>query len=122
MTKYGYGETTKDGRKIMAHRLSWEMHNDRILPTHTTALVVQHLCHTKACVNPWHLLFSTQQANILAAVKLGRRNHKLTPADVQQIREIAAQGMPRKAIASQFGVSLATIKKVISREHWTHIL
>lgn len=119
--KYGYGIVIKEKKKHMAHRVMWEIYNGRTLPTHTTILVVQHLCHTKACVNPWHLMFSTQQENMIASVRLGQKNHKLTPADVQQIRLLAQQKIPRKEIARQFEVSFATIKKVISREHWTHI-
>lgn len=64
--KRGYGRIT-DG--LYAHRLSWEIHNDRKLERKE---VVMHLCDNVSCVNPAHLRVGTQQENMDDKVAKGR--------------------------------------------------
>ena len=47
-------------RPIRAHRLSYRVFNGPLVD----GLVVDHLCHHKACVNPEHLRQVTQQENV----------------------------------------------------------
>jgi hypothetical protein len=44
----------------MAHRIVYEMHRGPI----PSGLVLDHLCRTAACVNPWHLEPVAQGVNI----------------------------------------------------------
>ena len=67
----GYGVLVRAGRQERAHRISWELHNQRALPRNNRKVVVQHLCHNPPCVNPWHLAYGSQQRNIADAIRLG---------------------------------------------------
>ena len=58
-TKGGYGKAW-DGKTVLAHRLSHEMHKGPV----PTGLHVDHLCHNPACVNPDHLEAVTAKVNM----------------------------------------------------------
>ena len=51
LNSYGYGITSRGGRGLMAHRVAYEQRVGPIPP----ALVLDHLCRTRACCNPQHL-------------------------------------------------------------------
>lgn len=55
----GYGVITIDGKHVMAHRFSYQIHKGPIPP----GLVVDHMCHNPACVNPQHLQAVTHKQN-----------------------------------------------------------
>lgn len=55
----GYGQLQLDNRTWPAHRLSWAVHRGPI----PAGLVVDHLCRTKACVEPQHLRVTTRDGN-----------------------------------------------------------
>jgi len=61
---------------LVAHRVSWVLHNQQDWPE---GLEASHLCHNKGCVNPVHVIPSTHQANM--ALNKGRsyRNEIDTP-------------------------------------------
>ena len=64
----GYGRLRANGKKVLAHRLSWKEHRGEI----PKGLLVLHKCDNSCCVNPWHLFLGTQQDNIDNMVKKGR--------------------------------------------------
>lgn len=56
----GYGELRmRSGRRLYAHRLSWELANGPIL----SDLEVDHRCHVRRCVRPDHLRLVTHKQN-----------------------------------------------------------
>lgn len=55
----GYGVTCRDGKNIMAHRASWELHRGPVPP----GLFVLHHCDNPPCVNPDHLYVGTKSDN-----------------------------------------------------------
>ena len=68
-TSSGYG-VIGDTSRTRAHRLSWELANERRIPA---GMVVRHTCDTPACINPRHLLIGTDLDNAWDAIERGRR-------------------------------------------------
>lgn len=60
----GYGLIKIDGKSVLAHRYSYELHNGPI----KIGRVIDHLCRRPACVNPNHLEEVTQKTNVHRAI------------------------------------------------------
>lgn len=56
----GYGRVYHLGKKVRAHRLSYELLVGELTP----GLVVDHVCRNKACINPDHLELVSQSENV----------------------------------------------------------
>ena len=56
----GYGQLYHNGKKVMAHRYSYEYYIGPI----PKGLQIDHLCRNTRCVNPKHLELLTQTENI----------------------------------------------------------
>lgn len=86
----GYGQLRWQGPVKMAHRLAYEAFIGPI----PEGLHIDHLCRTRACVNPTHLEPVTAQVNVLrspvapGAVNAGRthcpQGHEYTPENTYQ--------------------------------------
>lgn len=128
----GYGMMTVDGRKVRAHRFSWELHNGPVPDT----LFVLHNCpggDNRACVNPEHLWTGTHLDNITDCVKKGRNKYprdthgernghsKLTEREVCEIRRLYSEGVRQSDLARRFSVSQSTILDIRKRRIWRHI-
>ncbi len=61
----GYGALRFLGERILAHRLSWIIHNGPI-PEHDSyhGFCILHRCDNPSCVNPDHLFLGTHQDNM----------------------------------------------------------
>ena len=65
----GYGMIRDEDKMRTTHRVSYEEHNDTIIPK---GKVVMHTCDNRSCVNPDHLIQGTQQQNMRDMVNKGR--------------------------------------------------
>ena len=59
----GYARIWVDGKNVLAHRWSYEHHIGPI----PEGLTIDHLCRTKACVNPFHMEPVTLEENVRRA-------------------------------------------------------
>lgn len=96
-------------------------------------LYVLHKCDNPACVNPSHLYAGTQLENMQDAVRRGRVSRrcgvladsaKLTEKDVIEIRERYKWRSNQDnifSISKDYGVSRATINRVVLRKTWAHV-
>lgn len=153
-TTAGYGIIGAGGRNgasLLAHRVSWEIHNGPI----TDGLFVCHHCDNPSCIRPSHLFLGTQKDNLQDASRKGHMHNwqvlhpefirrgelhwsrfhperiargegmttaKLTETDVREIRELYATGKYyQRQLANMFGVTQSNIWCVVSRQTWKHV-
>jgi hypothetical protein len=76
---HGYGRFHAHGRDLFAHRWAYE----HLVAPIPDGLELDHLCHTNACVNPWHLDPVTGAVNKarqqIAVSRYCKRGHEFTP-------------------------------------------
>jgi HNH endonuclease len=136
-TKQGYGVLRIDGKNILVHRLSFELHVGPI----PKGMYVLHRCDVRACILPEDLFLGTHLDNIHDMVQKNRHmtakrlasplrgsqhpNAKLTEQSVSEIyqRFQAAQGQLgiRTQLARELHVSISTISNVLKGEAWRHV-
>ncbi len=124
--RHGYGQLWFQGALIGAHRLVCiKRHGPAPSPHHDAA----HNCGNghNGCVNGSHLRWATRSENLSDMAEHGTKqigskssSSKLTNNDVREIRRLA-KTMRQKDIATQFGVSSATISAVVNRTRWKHV-
>jgi hypothetical protein len=64
----GYGLTSAEGKRRVAHRVAWEVANGPI----PEGMIVMHTCDNPACCNPEHLQLGTHAENTRDRIKKGR--------------------------------------------------
>jgi hypothetical protein len=110
-----YGIFWLNQKQILAHRLSYSVHNNIVL---APSLVIRHKCSNKLCVNPNHLETGTLKDNSLDRWRDGTMNNKLTSEQVILIRTSEES---LHALANFYGVHKSTISKIKSKKTWSHL-
>lgn len=119
-----YPRISKGKKDIGAHRFSYMMIHGEI----KSGMYVCHKCDTPLCVNPDHLFIGTHKDNMADMVNKGRshkgtgeyaNSSKLTNEQAKQIRSINLSG---SKLANLFGVSQATISRIIRKETYQKCL
>lgn len=116
---YGYGHFKYSQKIVAAHRVSWEIYNQRTIPD---GIYILHSCDNPSCINPEHLSLGTHADNMREKSERGR--HPLTTFtrdEVIKIRQIAANDISHSEIARQLGVGTTTINAIANRKTWKHV-
>lgn len=138
-TTDGYGSFRFRGAPRLAHRVAYEMTTGPV----PVDLCVCHHCDTPLCVRPEHLFIGTKSDNAQDMWDKGRAggnirrtmlemperrargerqgSARLTTDAVHEVRKRAAMGDTQACLATAFGVSAATISKVVRRKSWGHV-
>ena len=119
-----YGQFKYNGTMVLAHRLSWKLHNGPI----PEGKHVLHKCNNPRCVNPKHLYIGTHTDNMRDKFKDGTsfrgKNHplaRLTEETVKTIKWLISRGAMQKDLAVIYGVAPNTISEVNSGRTWSHV-
>ncbi len=141
---FGYGtlnigDRDADGKYkpklVKAHRLAWFLEHG-VWPARGCAL---HRCDNPECVRISHLFNGNRpdnnddrlQKDGYATQAKGERvfNHKLTEAQVREIRAICVPGIAWHAsansysdLARKYGVTYSAIRLVVLRKNWKHVV
>lgn len=102
----GYGTFYLDGKKLLAHRFSYEYFMDEI----PQGFEICHQCDNPSCVNPAHLFLGTHKDNMVDCSTKGRagRHKGVAPLDtntVEEIRWLRQTGWSCLEIANKFSIS-----------------
>ena len=112
---HGYGMVRAGfkGKAEKAHRYSYRIfvNNGKEIPK---GVFICHTCDVRDCVNPDHLWPGNCKNNMDDASQKGRltasRKH-LTQLQIDQIRALSKEGVTKKEIADEFGVSQQTVQR-----------
>ena len=131
--EFGYGMFFPSrGRTVGAHRFAWILTHGPI----PAGLQVCHNCpggDNPGCVNPAHLFLGTQGDNNRDTFRKGRNSrhvpppmpgerHPMARLTEEQVRSILSRPQEARAVlAAEFGVTVATIKKIRGRQVWRHL-
>lgn len=122
-TKRGYCAFWFKPYRRLSHRVAWEITFGAI----PGLLLVLHKCDNRRCCNPSHLFLGTDQTNADDKCSKGRQyrmvgeghpGHKLTQAQVVEIRNAYASGVSGNVLAQSYGLSEPYVFKVISGGTW----
>lgn len=116
----GYGRIVWYGKRVLAHRVSFELANGPI----PVGMFVLHHCDNPPCVNPTHLYAGTKADNARDAIARGRWPHrpslrgaespsaKLTAEQADAIRLLKPRGQDALRMAARLAVNVATIERI----------
>lgn len=126
----GYATVVVSYVNVGVHRLALAIDRDLSL-AEIEGMVVMHLCDNPPCINPAHLQLGTQQENMIDCSKKGRiqsgSRHWLAKLDAEAVAYIVENHVPgvgpfrrgnTRELADRFGVSMATIGRVVRGESW----
>lgn len=124
-SRFRYGELTRFGKLLLAHRVAWELTNGPI----PEGKLILHSCDNPPCCSPAHLRAGTEADNVTDMIAKGRNprrdheygaNTKLSWEKVRLIRSLYATGkFTRRELAQMVGVSSQSyIGKVLTGTKW----
>lgn len=114
---HGYGILRLRGKRLSAHRLSYELFCGPIV----NELHVLHRCDNPKCIRPDHLFLGTEKDNGIDAARKDRRRQKLTAEDVREMRRLRNNGETQVSLAHMFGVNQSSVSRTCSFDRRPYI-
>lgn len=118
--RHGYGQFRYEGGMKLAHRVAYMLFVGVIPP----GMCVLHRCDTPVCVNPAHLWLGTHKDNMKDMANKGRCNapfgerHGNSKLTLSQVRCIAKDPRPSRAVAKDYGVCKSSVNHIRSGQSW----
>ena len=113
----GYGRINHQGKNMLTHRYSWDLHNGPI----PVGLYVLHHCDNRRCVRPDHLFLGDAGDNARDMAQKERVvSMTLTADDVWAIRRLH-QPRLRRELAVLFDTNPSHISHLVLRRSWKHV-
>lgn len=141
--KTGYGAFQLKGKTCKAHRVAYYLIH---VFDESDKPFICHKCDNPACCNPSHLFLGTPKDNTQDKLSKDRGNlpigdqhwsrinpskvrrgegHNqsvLTEKEVREIRARYAAGAVQRQMAAEFGISTGTMKNIVHRKIWKHVV
>lgn len=123
----GYGMFWDGVSQKKAHRIAWELWNERPFPSNRQG---NHTCDNPPCCNPRHVYPGTAKENTSDMFRRDRAVTvrgaecvwaKLTDTDVIEIRERYSNGERGASLAERFSISPQHAVRVATRQMWKHV-
>lgn len=124
----GYGQLTRKGKTLWAHRVSLAAYLGRDLKDSELAC---HRCDNPRCVNPLHLFVGDHSLNALDMCSKNRgstqyvKGHQpyATKLTLEQVREIRDRAEPYHhglytKLAKEYGISRVHISNIVKGKYW----
>ena len=123
--KIGFNNNTK----LLPRLILIDRHGEEFMKNYVT----RHLCHNRRCINPWHIIYGTNQDNVDDKIRVGNGvvpnntgskngRAKLIEEEVKEIKALLKEkNLTHREIAKRFGVSNGTISKINIGILWSHI-
>lgn len=104
----GYACILVDGKKVSAHRVSYEAFIGPI----PAGLDLDHLCRNRACINPYHLEPVTHRENVIRGVSYMAVNANKTNCKYgHALTEVTEKGRPRRRCVICQNAAIARYQK-----------
>lgn len=137
----GYGQVyikvNGSSSSYLTHRIVYVAFNGEL----SDGLLVRHTCDNPSCNNEDHLVSGTYFDNVQDCVERGRRSirvgesHHMAHLTEKEVLEIRSRPAPATfhdgimrfkrgyvlGLAEEFGISTATMSKILKGESWVHI-
>lgn len=121
--KDGYGMFSRWPRVVRAHRFAFERSFG------PPSGEVMHECDEPRCVNPRHLRDGTRAENEADKLAKGRQARgerhgcaRYSADQVERVKALLSERIPRQQIAEATGVRLATVHTIASGRQWREVV
>jgi hypothetical protein len=84
-------------------------------------MFICHSCDNPSCVNPDHLWIGSHEENMKDMHDKGRIFTKLTPYQINKIRQAWRDGATNKELCEKYSLSSGHLSNIVNRRIWKHI-